>query len=134
MRRRTIVKPTMLRTLGGLALVVALVVPALAGQAAALGTTAGAGGFSGGQEAAAQRLRGLPSGEDAQPAPGIHLQAVPADPLVSQQWALTKANLPHAWDITTGSSNVTIAIVDTGVDLGHSDLQSKLVPGRNTVT
>lgn len=38
----------------------------------------------------------------------------------------------EAWDITTGSPDVVIAILDTGVYGGHEDLAGQLVPGRNT--
>jgi subtilisin family serine protease len=38
----------------------------------------------------------------------------------------------QAWNITTGSSNVKIAILDSGVDLLHSDLTSNLLPGYDT--
>ena len=38
-----------------------------------------------------------------------------------------------AWDITTGNSNVIIAIVDTGVDLDHPDLIDNIVPGYNFI-
>ncbi|MCE5322907.1 S8 family peptidase [bacterium] len=41
---------------------------------------------------------------------------------------------PDAWDITTGSSDVIIAIVDTGVYTNHEDLAGKIVTGRNFVT
>lgn len=37
--------------------------------------------------------------------------------------------LPKAWDITKGSSKLTIAIVDTGVQLDHQDLEARLEPG-----
>ena len=40
-------------------------------------------------------------------------------------------DLPEALDITKGSQDIIIAIVDTGVDLSHPDLVSKLVPGYN---
>lgn len=42
-------------------------------------------------------------------------------------------NAEQAWDITTGSPDVTIAIIDTGVQSTHEDLYAKLVPGINTI-
>ena len=40
---------------------------------------------------------------------------------------------PAGWDFSTGSPGVTIAILDTGVDLGHPDLASKVVAGYDFV-
>lgn len=40
---------------------------------------------------------------------------------------------PGGWDWTTGSDNVIIAVIDSGVALDHEDLQSKIVPGRDYV-
>jgi thermitase len=51
------------------------------------------------------------------------------NPPYSLQWGLTKIQAPTAWDITIGSSDIIIAIVDTGVAQGHEDLSSKIVPG-----
>ena len=59
--------------------------------------------------------------------------AVPNDPSFSQLWGLSNTgqsgglrdadiDAPEAWDVTTGSRNVVVAVIDTGVDYGHSDL------------
>ncbi|MEX1194601.1 MAG: S8 family serine peptidase [Dehalococcoidia bacterium] len=44
-----------------------------------------------------------------------------------QQWAPQKIDAPGAWSVTTGSSGVAIAVIDTGVDLGHDDLYNKML-------
>jgi thermitase len=51
---------------------------------------------------------------------------IPNDPGYVQQWALTRIQAHQAWDITRGTRDVVIAVVDTGADLDHSDLASKL--------
>src|SRR5438876_1292887 len=55
----------------------------------------------------------------------------PNDPSFKNQWHLPKMGCPSAWDITFGSSTVTIAICDTGVDATHPDLAAAIVPGWN---
>jgi thermitase len=56
----------------------------------------------------------------------------PNDPWFgSWEWYLTKIGAPSAWSITTGDSSIVIAILDTGVDGTHPDLQAKMVPGWN---
>jgi len=56
----------------------------------------------------------------------------PNDPWFgSWEWYLTKVGAPAAWSTTTGDSRIIIAILDTGVDGTHPDLQSKMVPGWN---
>jgi subtilisin family serine protease len=40
---------------------------------------------------------------------------------------------PAAWNLSTGSSSVIIAIVGTGLDLTHPDLRDKIVPGYDFV-
>ena len=51
------------------------------------------------------------------------------DPVFPDQWGLTQINAPAAWQRGDRGSGATIAVVDTGVDLAHPDLQGNLVAG-----
>jgi subtilisin family serine protease len=55
------------------------------------------------------------------------------DPLFAKQWGLTQIRAPAAWSRGARGRGVTIAIVDSGVDLGHPDLRAKLLPGVDLV-
>jgi len=61
---------------------------------------------------------------------------VPNDAQYGVQWGLPKISAPAAWDISTGDSDVIIAVVDTGIDLDHPDLScpGKLMTGNNFVS
>ncbi len=48
------------------------------------------------------------------------------DPLYDEQWYLEKIQAPSAWDIETGRSDIVVAIIDSGVDLDHPDLEGNL--------
>lgn len=50
----------------------------------------------------------------------------PNDPLHNNQWHLPKIQAPKAWEATTGSSQVVIAVIDDGMDLTHEDLSANL--------
>lgn len=50
----------------------------------------------------------------------------PNDPGFGSQWGMTKIEAPSAWNISHGSADITIAVIDTGVDLDHPDLAGKL--------
>jgi len=58
----------------------------------------------------------------------------PGDPGFANQWGMVKVEAPQAWGVTTGSSSVNIAILDTGVDLDHPDLGDKIVINTNFST
>ena len=57
-------------------------------------------------------------------------EIVPNDPRYEEQWNLPLIDMPRAWAIEKGSSDVTIAIVDGGIDYTHQDLAAKI--WRNT--
>jgi subtilisin family serine protease len=59
---------------------------------------------------------------------------VPDDEFWSTQWSPRKTRADLAWDLTTGSSQVVIAIVDTGVDSAQPDLRDKIAPGFDFVS
>ncbi len=47
----------------------------------------------------------------------------PDDPGFVWQWGLNKIKAPNAWNINKGSEDIIIAVVDTGIDYDHEDLQ-----------
>jgi len=55
-----------------------------------------------------------------------YINAVPNDPRWGSLWGMVKINATGAWDITTGSTNVVVAVIDTGIDLDHPDLAANL--------
>jgi serine protease len=73
-----------------------------------------------------------------------HIHALPADPLIADQWyllstqpAATRAE--QAWDVTVGSVATIVAVLDTGVrfehpDLGRTSQGGKLLPGFDFVS
>jgi thermitase len=52
---------------------------------------------------------------------------VPNDPYLDEQWALSQIQMPKSWQITTGNSEILVAILDTGIDQNHEDLRGKVV-------
>jgi len=70
----------------------------------------------------------------------VHTVQIPNDPLFPQMWSLHNTgqhggtagadiHAQQAWDITTGSSNVIVAVIDTGVDYNHPDLGANIFTG-----
>jgi thermitase len=55
----------------------------------------------------------------------------PDDPGFGNQWGMVKIGAAQAWEVTTGSGSINIAILDTGVDLDHPDLADKLISNIN---
>ncbi|MEU4622160.1 S8 family peptidase [Actinoplanes sp. NPDC023801] len=56
-----------------------------------------------------------------------------SDPSRSQQWALDKIRTGEAWQRSTGAG-VKVAVIDSGVDATHPDLQSNVLSGFDAIT
>ncbi|MFN8444737.1 MAG: S8 family serine peptidase [Caldilineaceae bacterium] len=87
-----------------------------------------------------RQMASLPDVALVEPDLRVLPQAIPTDPLYSEQWhyypPTTRnfgVNLPGAWDVTTGSPNVVVAVLDTG-QLNHADLVGRMVPGYDFIT
>lgn len=65
--------------------------------------------------------------------PAVRTPEGPNDEFFAQQYAHKVSNSLAGWKISQGSEAVTIAVVDTGVDLNHPDLAAKIVAGRDIV-
>jgi len=56
----------------------------------------------------------------------LQFNLVPDDPWFSSQWGPGSINAPLAWDITTGSLNTRVGIIDSGIDDLHPDILDNL--------
>ena len=88
-------------------------------------------------QAVARLLRSDPRILSIEPDELMQPLLVPNDTMYAQQWHYFEPqggiNLPGAWDITTGSAAITIAVIDTGV-LPHAELVGRLVAGYDFIT
>ena len=50
----------------------------------------------------------------------------PDDPLLADQWGLAKIAAPYAWRFTTGSPEVVVAVIDSGIRYDHEDLAANM--------
>lgn len=50
----------------------------------------------------------------------------PSDALYPQQDYLEKVHAPEAWDTETGKPGIIVAVLDTGIDVGHPDLAGRI--------
>lgn len=56
---------------------------------------------------------------------------MPTDPRFNKQWGLSNdgdydVGAPEVWSITTGSPDVIVAVIDSGIDITHPEIQHSL--------
>jgi hypothetical protein len=56
----------------------------------------------------------------------LKISQVANDSLIQQQWYLETIKAKEAWQITTGSQDIIIGVIDTGIDYTHPDLKGSL--------
>lgn len=92
--------------------------------------------------AAARELNARPDVLYAHPNYIFHTTAVPNDPHYGLQWHYDQIDMEGAWDITTGSSDVVVGVVDSGILYSptvtanrHPDFAaSRILPGYDFVS
>lgn len=77
--------------------------------------------------------------EYAEPDLKAQAMATANDHMYPDQWYLKSAQFAairaeQAWDVTTGSSSVVVAVLDTGVRPNHPDLTGKFLPGYDFIS
>ncbi len=82
-------------------------------------------------------LRAQPNVAWAEPDCVVHLDQIPNDPGLADQWGLVNSgdqggtpgadiDAGGAWDIRTDASSVRVAVIDSGMQLNHPDLATNL--------
>ena len=88
-------------------------------------------------DSAVNHLANLNGVKYAEPDYLVHTSVTPNDNDYSELWGLHNTgqtggtadadiDAPEAWDITTGSRNIIVAVIDTGVDYTHTDLAANM--------
>jgi subtilisin family serine protease len=84
-----------------------------------------------------EQLKNLDGVEYAEPNYIYHTHAVPNDPSFGSLWGMNNTgqtsgladadiSAVEAWDISTGSADVIVGVIDTGIDYGHEDLAGNI--------
>ncbi len=98
---------------------------------------------------AVERYEASPNIEYAEPDYAVYPEAVPSSKMPNDQYFSQLDNLqntgqgggtrdadidaPEAWGSTTGSSGAVVAVIDTGIDINHTDLKRNIWTNRGEV-
>ena len=64
----------------------------------------------------------------------IASDVTPNDTYWAKQWGASRIHAPHAWGTSTGSSGITVAVVDTGLTPGLPEFSGRTLTGYNAFT
>ncbi len=89
-------------------------------------------------------LRRNPAVERVEPNYEVKAELVPDDTRFAEQWALhnngqtggvvdADIDAPEGWEVATGSADIVVAVIDTGVDARHPDLAANMWLNPNEV-
>lgn len=93
---------------------------------------------------AIKKLNADPAIAYAEPDYRLKIALTPDDPDYGQLWALNNTgqnggtagadiSAEDAWDITTGSHDIVVGVIDTGVDYNHEDLSANIWTNPNEI-
>ena len=85
------------------------------------------------EEAFLQAVAGDPRVAYAEPNRWLYACGVPNDPSWPSQWNMVLIQAPAAWDVVTGTAQVVIAFVDTGLNQSHPEFAGRVLPGYDYV-
>ncbi len=71
-------------------------------------------------------LKNIPGRFRCTPNYALFSSALPNDPAYSSLYAPQIMSLPQAWDISRGSANTLVLVIDTGINYTHEDLASNM--------
>ena len=74
---------------------------------------------------AAQAYRNSGMVDVVEPNTIVHIESIPNDTYYkNSEWNMPMISAPAAWDKSTGSSNVIVGVIDSGVQADHPDLKA----------
>ena len=73
------------------------------------------------------RLENTPGIKSVSPNLIRHCSFVPNDSLYNRQEYMIPIRSESAWDVTTGSAAVNVAIIDTGIDINHPEFSGRII-------
>ncbi len=71
---------------------------------------------------AIKRYQRLKKVEYAEPNYIVEASAIPSDSSYTNQWYLKRIHAEEAWDINNSSPTITIAVIDSGIQVTHPDI------------